>query len=162
MVAKGLLQFLVSRIYASMSEDKHRAYCILQNLRCHWLEGTLLLLYITAKETTLPIRLWKTVFRQMHPELSNWWNAMYNIFSYVRMSLKPFTIPFPLCQQTSHTPVLKPVPGSIPVSCICPPILFSPGPLEVCSFCCSTLGQFCASPHHFTKSLASPTTSALR
>lgn len=67
------------------------------------------------------------------------------------------TIPF--CQQTSHRPTLQPVPRGTTVSalsCICHPFLVSPGPLDVYSRCCSTLGHFCASPHYSDKSLLLP------
>lgn len=58
------------------------------------------------------------------------YNVQYIFLVSVRMSLKAFATPFPLCQQTSHMPALKPIPGSTTVSalfCLCPPGL-SPGP----------------------------------
>lgn len=107
---------------------------------------TINILYTTAKGTILPVGFWQAIYCQMHPELTNRWNV-----SYVRMPLKPFIIAFPLCQQTSHIPVLEPVPGSTP--CLVYVLLFSPRALEVCSFGWASSMQ----AHHFTQSLASPT-----
>lgn len=82
--------------------------------------GLLLIFYILPqkKKTRLPVGFWQAIYCQMHPELTNRWNV-----SYVRMPLKSFIIAFSLCQQTSHVPVLEPVPGRIPVSCVHSPLL---------------------------------------
>lgn len=65
------------------------------------------------------------------------------------MSLKIFALPCPLSQQILKISTIKPVLGGPTVSALShvnPLILSSPGPLDICSSCCSTLGQFHASP----------------